>query len=45
MKLSFFKLLKKHIEKMSPSCLAMIFMKTSDLNRSFHDVDEKKGSY
>jgi hypothetical protein len=37
-------LLKTHIEKMSAFCLSTIFMKTNDLHRSFHDVDENKES-
>ena len=41
----FLKLLKTHIEKMSAFRLSMMFMKTNELNRSLHDVDEKKGSY
>jgi len=45
MGLSFIKLLKTHVEKMSAFRLSMIFMKTKELNHSFHDVDEKKGSY
>jgi hypothetical protein len=44
MGLSFVKLLKKHVEKMSDFRLSMIFMKTNELNPSFHDVNEKKGS-
>jgi hypothetical protein len=43
MRRNFFKLLKTDIEKMSIFCLSTILMKTSKLNRSFHDVDEKKG--
>jgi hypothetical protein len=42
---SFIKLLKTHIEKMSTFRLSMIFMKTNELEHSFQDVDEKKGSY
>ena len=38
-------LLKTHIEKMSDFGLAIMFMKTSELNGSSHYVDEKKGSY
>jgi hypothetical protein len=41
---NFFKLLKTHIEKMPASGLSMIFMKTNELNHSFQDVTEKKGS-
>jgi len=38
------KLLKTNIEKMSAFRLSTIFMKTNELNHSFQDVDEKKGS-
>ncbi|MDR3673908.1 MAG: hypothetical protein P4N24_00355, partial [Acidobacteriota bacterium] len=44
-RLNSFKLLKMHIEKMPVFRLSMIFMKTNELNHSFHDVDEKIGSY
>jgi hypothetical protein len=37
------KLLKKHIEKMSAFRLSIMLMKTSELNRSLHYVDENKG--
>ncbi len=40
----FRKLLKIHIEKMPVFSLSIIFMKTNELNRSFHYVDEKTGS-
>jgi hypothetical protein len=39
----FSKLLKTHIEKMSVFRLSTMLMKTRELNRSLHDVDEKKG--
>jgi hypothetical protein len=42
---NFFKLLKTHIEKMPVFRLSMIFMKTNELNHSFHDITENKGSY
>ena len=45
MRLSFRKLLKTNVEKMSVFRLSMMLMKTNELNRSLHDVDEKKGSY
>jgi hypothetical protein len=45
MGLSFIKLLKTHVEKMSAFRLSMMFMKTKELNHSFHDVDENEGSY
>jgi hypothetical protein len=38
----FFKLLKTHVEKMSIFRLATMLMKTNNLNRPFHDVDENK---
>ena len=38
-------LLKTHVEKMSVFRLSMMFMKTSELNRCLHYVDEKKDSY
>ena len=41
----FIKLLKTHVEKMSSFRLSKIFMKTNELNHSFQDVDENKGSY
>jgi hypothetical protein len=41
----FCKSLKKHIETMSAFRLSMIFMKTKELNRFLHYVDEKKGSF
>jgi hypothetical protein len=45
MGLRFIKLLKTHVEKMSAFRLAMIFMKTNELEHSCQDVDENKGSY
>ena len=45
MGLMFRKSLKAHIEKMSTFRLSMMLMKTQDLYRSLHYVDEKKGSY
>ncbi len=41
----FFKLLKTDIEKMSAFRLSTMLMKTNELNASFHDVDDNKGSY
>src|ERR1017187_2487720 len=38
-------LLQTHVEKMSECGLATMLMKTSQLHRSFHDVDDKKGTY
>jgi hypothetical protein len=38
-----FKLLRTNIEKMSVFRLSMMLMKTRELNRSLHDVDENKG--
>ncbi len=43
MRLTFSKLLKTNVEKMSVFRLSMMLMKTNELNRSLHDVDEKKG--
>jgi hypothetical protein len=43
MGLKFRKLMKTHVEKMSAFRLSTIFMKTKELNHSFHDVDEKEG--
>jgi len=37
------KSLKTHIEKMPVFRLSIMFMKTNELNRSLHYVDEKKG--
>jgi hypothetical protein len=45
MGLTFSKLLKTNVEKMSVLRLSIMFMKTNELNRSLHHVDEKKGSY
>jgi hypothetical protein len=45
MRLKFRNLLKTHVEKMSTFRLSMIFMKTNELEASFHDVDENKGGY
>ena len=45
MEVSCFKLLKANVEKMSIFRLSTILMKTNELNRSLHDVDEKKWSY
>ena len=39
----FTKLLKTHIEKMPAFRLSMMLMKTNELKRCLHDVDEKKG--
>jgi hypothetical protein len=38
-------LLKTRVEKISTFCLSTMLMITNELHRSFHDVDEKKGSY
>jgi hypothetical protein len=43
MRLTFSKLLKTNVEKISVFRLSTIFMKTNELDRSLHDVDEKKG--
>jgi hypothetical protein len=43
MSLTFCKLLKTHIEKMSVFRLSTMLMKTRELNRFLHDVDENKG--
>jgi hypothetical protein len=43
MALKFAKLLKAHVEKMSTFRLSRMLMKPNELNRSFQDVDEKKG--
>jgi hypothetical protein len=43
MGLSFANLLKTHIEKMSVYRLSTMLMKTNELNRSLHDVDERIG--
>jgi hypothetical protein len=45
MGLRFIKLLKTHIEKMSSFRLSTMLMKTSWLEPSLHDVDEKKVGY
>jgi hypothetical protein len=45
MKVSYAMSLKTYGEKMSVFRLATILMKTSGLNVSLHDVDEKKVSY
>jgi len=45
MRREFRKLLKTHIEKMSVFRLSIMLMKTQELNRSLHYVDEKQGSY
>jgi hypothetical protein len=42
MRLSGLKLLKTHVEKMSPFRRATMFMKTIELFHYIHDVDEKK---
>jgi len=42
MRLTFCKSLKTSVEKMSAFRLSMMFMKTNELNRSLHYVDEKK---
>jgi hypothetical protein len=42
MRLNFAKSLKTHVEKMSAFRLAMIFMKTNELNHSCHHIDENK---
>jgi len=44
MRRKFHKLLKTHIEKMSAFRLSIMLMKTRELNRSLHYVDEKTGS-
>ena len=41
MGMMFSKLLKTHIEKMTVFGLSTMLMKTSKLNDSLHDVDEK----
>ncbi len=38
-------LLKTHVEKMSALATPTIFMKTSDLSRYSHDIDETKDSW
>jgi hypothetical protein len=38
-------LLKTHVEKMTDNCLSTMLMKTHKLNPSFHDINDKKGSY
>jgi hypothetical protein len=43
MRLTFSKLLKTNVEKMSVFRLSMMLMKTRELKHSLHDVDEKKG--
>jgi len=43
MTLTFSKLLKTNVEKMSVFRLSIMLMKTHELSRSLHDVDEKKG--
>jgi hypothetical protein len=43
MRLSFIKLLKTHVEKMSAFRLSMMLMKTSELSPSLQDVIENKG--
>jgi hypothetical protein len=43
MRLSILKLLKTHVEKMSPFRRATICMKTTELFQFIHDVDEKIG--
>jgi hypothetical protein len=45
MGLTFSKLLKTNVEKMSVVRLSIIFMKTNELNAPLHDVDEKKEGY
>jgi hypothetical protein len=42
MGLSFIKLLKTSVEKMSAFRLSTMLMKTSELEPSLHDVDENK---
>src|SRR5208283_5455454 len=44
MRLTFCKSLKTHVEKMSVFSLSIILMKTRELNRSLHYVDENKGA-
>jgi len=44
MRLTFCKSMKTHVEKMSAFSLSIMLMKTSELNRSLHYVDEKKGN-
>jgi hypothetical protein len=44
MKDSAIMLLKTNVEKMSVSGLAIMLMKTSELSRPCHYVNEKKGS-
>ncbi len=43
MRLTFFKSMKTHVEKMSVFRLSIMLMKTQELNRYLHYVDEKKG--
>jgi hypothetical protein len=45
MRLTFWKLLKINLEKMSLFHLSMMSMKTNGLDHSLHDVDEKKEGY
>jgi hypothetical protein len=45
MRLTFSKLLKTNIEKMTVFRLSMMSMKTKELTCSLQDVDENKGSY
>ena len=43
MRLTFCKSLKIQVEKMSVFRLSIMLMKTNELNRYLHYVDEKKG--
>jgi hypothetical protein len=43
MRLSFIKLLKTNVEKMSAFRLSIMLMKTNELNYYLHYVDENKG--
>ena len=45
MRREFRKLLKTNIEKMPVFRLSMMLLKTNELSRSLHYVDEKKGGY
>jgi hypothetical protein len=45
MEVSCIKLLKTNVEKMSVFRLSTMLMKTNELNKPLHDVDENKGSY
>jgi hypothetical protein len=44
MKVSFVKLLKTNVDKMSVLCLSKMLMKPKELDSSLQDVDENKGT-